>query len=181
MTASVIDAKNQRVHNALQRLADVSLNTEPLLRAIGEDLSSMVKQTFQRSASPDGTPWAPNSEATMLALLSRGKGNFRPKDGRISAKGSARVMSKKPLIGESKALMTTIFYSVAGGVLEIGTPMEYGAMQHFGGKKAQFPNLWGDIPGRPFMPITPDEQLMPVAAEVILDNTEEYLAAAWRE
>ncbi len=30
--------------------------------------------------------------------------------------------------------------------------MVYAAMQNFGGTKAEFPNLWGDIPARPFFP-----------------------------
>ena len=37
----------------------------------------------------------------------------RAKGGKLSAKGSQRVMGKKPLIGESHALSTTIFYNVS--------------------------------------------------------------------
>ncbi len=34
---------------------------------------------------------------------------------------------------------------------EIGTNMVYGAMMHFGGSKSAYPNLWGDIPARPYL------------------------------
>jgi phage gpG-like protein len=30
--------------------------------------------------------------------------------------------------------------------------MPYAAMQNFGGTKAEFPHLWGDIPARAFFP-----------------------------
>lgn len=196
---AVSDIDNAAVKAALRRVGDAALNLDPLLRVIGEDLSVMIKETFGNSASPEGTPWAPNSEATIMALLDRSTGgftrfsekdgviqqkqhkrsggNFR-KDGRISAKGAQRVMTKMPLIGETHALSTLIFYNVADGVLELGTPMEYGAMQHFGGTKAKFPHLWGDIPARPFMPITPEGNLMPVAETVVVDAVQEYLLSA---
>jgi len=40
----------------------------------------------------------------------------------------------------------------------IGSPMEYAAMQQFGGTKAEFPNLWGDIPARPFLGISSQDE-----------------------
>lgn len=184
MSASHIDVNNQAVSAALKRIAAAGRDPDPVLKAIGEDLLVMVKRTFEASSSPDGTPWAPNSDATLRALLHGRAGSFKKsrKDGRgggLTAKGEKRLMGKKPLIGETHALATTIFYNVSSGVLEIGTPMEYGAMQHFGGKKANFPNLWGDIPARPFMPITPGEELMPVAEQVVVDAVQEYLLAAF--
>jgi phage gpG-like protein len=38
-----------------------------------------------------------------------------------------------------------------GRAVEIGTDRVYGAMQQFGGTKAQHPQLWGTIPARPFL------------------------------
>ncbi len=178
MTASYTPIDNQAVSAALKRVADAARDPDPVLRAIGEDLLVIVKGTFETSSSPDGAPWAPNSQATLMALLNRGKGNYNAKGGKLSAKGSQRVMSKKPLIGETHFLSGNIFYNVASGVLEVGTPAEYGAMQQFGGTKAKFPNLWGDIPARPFMPITPAEELMPVAEQVAVDAVQEYLLTA---
>lgn len=46
--------------------------------------------------------------------------------------------------------------------------MKYAAIQQFGGTKAQFPHLWGDIPARPFLPITPAGTLYPADREKIL-------------
>jgi phage gpG-like protein len=49
-------------------------------------------------------------------------------------------------------------------------------MQQFGGTKAQFPNLWGDIPARPFLPITADGALYPAEESLIVDTLQRYLA-----
>jgi phage gpG-like protein len=89
-------------------------------------------------------------------------------------------MAKKPLIGETGALSGGVTYNVASGVLEFGNVMEYAAMQHFGGTKSAFPNLWGDIPARPHIPLTPDGQLMEPARVTVLDVFNEALTDAWR-
>ncbi len=180
MPAFKIDVTDRPVLDALNRLAATGRNVDPVLRAIGEKLVVMSKQSFGNSRAPDGTPWAPNSQATLEALLAKGKGNFRKKDGKLSAKGAGRVMAKKPLIGETHALSGTVHYNVAAGVLEFGSPMEYAAMQQLGGSKAKFPNLWGDIPARAFLPITPDGQLMEPARVAVLDVFNEALTDAWR-
>jgi phage gpG-like protein len=33
-------------------------------------------------------------------------------------------------------------------------------MQQFGGTKAEFPNLWGDIPPRPFLGLSIEDEIM---------------------
>jgi len=43
--------------------------------------------------------------------------------------------------------------------VEIGTNLPYGAMQQFGGTKAEFPHLWGDIPERPFLGLSKDDEV----------------------
>jgi len=48
-------------------------------------------------------------------------------------------------------LRDQIDFNVTGNVLEVGSTMEYAAMQQFGGRKSEFPHLWGDIPARPFL------------------------------
>ena len=63
-----------------------------------------------------------------------------------------KIAGKKPLTGETRALATTINYQLQGdNAVSIGSPMVYAAMQQFGGKKSDFPHLWGNIPARPFL------------------------------
>ena len=153
-----------RVVSILSRMVAGLDDPQPLLGKIGEDLTETSKHRFVTGTAPDGTPWAPNTEATYLAYLDRKSGRYskdgqrtgtkrgyEDKDGRIAWRGSASMMGKKPLVGESKSLSTQIYYHVDGQMLFVGSPMIYAPMQQFGGRKADFPNLWGDISARPFL------------------------------
>lgn len=180
MTAFKIDISDRPALDAFNGLLRAANDPAPALKAIGEALTDMTKQSFAASRSPFGPPWAPNSPATYGRLVAgMGKSSFG-KGGRLNARGAARVASKRPLIGETGALSTTIGYNVANSVLEIGSPMEYAAMQQFGGTKGMFPNLWGDIPARPFLPVTADGGLAPAAREVVVDAIRDFLAGAAR-
>jgi phage gpG-like protein len=55
--------------------------------------------------------------------------------------------------------------------LLVGSNKEYAAMQQFGGTKAQFPHLWGDIPARPFMGVSDDDEreLLALVHDHLLD------------
>lgn len=45
----------------------------------------------------------------------------------------------------------------------------YAAMMRFGGDKSEFPHLWGDIPGRPWLPMDAEGIIQPEAEDAILD------------
>lgn len=153
-----IEVHDQDVLAAFNRLAAANADLGPAWRALGELLTESTKRRFETGTGPDGRRWALNSPVTLAAMLARRKGAFRKGDGKLSAKGAGLVMSKKPLIGESKALSTTITYQVAPDSVTIGSPMQYAAMQHFGGSKAEFPRLWGDIPARPFVGVSAQDR-----------------------
>jgi phage gpG-like protein len=63
---------------------------------------------------------------------------------------------------------------IGGHTLEIYSTMEYAAMQQFGGSKTEFPNLWGDIPARPFFGIANEDE------DAILKIIRDHLDAAIR-
>lgn len=131
-----IKVDNKNVIAALERLARATADMRPALLAIGEDLVKSTKKRFETSTAPDGSHWAANSAVT----LKRKKGG-------------------KPLIGKTRLLAQQIYSNVDGNGLQVGSIMEYAAMQQFGGKKSKFPHLWGDIPARPFLGISDaDEQ-----------------------
>ncbi len=58
---------------------------------------------------------------------------------------------------------------IGDDTLEIGSSMNYAAMQQFGGNKSEFPFLWGDIPARPFLGISDEDEAN------ILATIEEFL------
>lgn len=135
----------------------------PALREIGEVLAETTKQRFASSRGPDGTVWAPNSDVTLLRYVQAfgGLGKRRAGGGRnLTAKGTRRLAAKKPLIGETRSLSSTITYQVAGDSVTVGTPMIYGGVQQFGAKKRQFGGKapWGDIPARPFLGISLEDR-----------------------
>lgn len=165
-----IESQDGEVLDYLNRLARQMYDMRPVMADIGEYGVESTKRRFDKSTGPDGQRWEPNTEATLLHYLASFSGSYT-KGGKLSSKGSARIIGKKPLIGESRSLMSTIYYQVVGGnAVEWGSPMEYSAMQHFGGLKSQFPHLWGDIFPRPFLGINAADEA------AILDIVATYLA-----
>ena len=147
-----IEITDSGVLDAFNRLIAFGENPQGALMAIGERALDFTKQRFELSVDPYGNPWAPNADSTLRAVLHRSGKNFTKK-GALSNRGLAMLEGKKPLIGESKSLSTQFSFQVLGdNSVAVSSPMIYAAMQNFGGTKAEFPNLWGDIPARPFFP-----------------------------
>lgn len=140
--------------SALDALAGILRRAQdyrPVLAEIGEDLTESTKRRFATSTAPDGSTWTANSTVTMERYGEMFGTSLRKKDGSLNKKGQAKLAGKKPLIGESKSLSTTINYQLQGAyAVGIGSPMVYAAMQNYGGTTTQFPHLWGDIPARRF-------------------------------
>ena len=149
---------SQSVTEALRRLAASAADPEPALKMIGERMVRSTKKRFKTSTAPDGAKWLPNKPST----LKRKKGN-------------------KPLIGATHSLATQISYAVSLDTLKVGSPMIYAATQQFGASRGQFgknkrnhPIPWGDIPARPFLGVSKEDEEM-------IDNTvAEYLHRAVR-
>lgn len=122
---------------ALQSLQQAAGNLRPALREIGEDLKESTQQRFGTYTGPDGVMWEANSDVTYDRKADR---------------------SGIPLTDHG-TLGNTIAYQLLGNDgVQIGSPMEYAAMMQFGGTKAEFPNLWGDIPARPFLGISAEDE-----------------------
>lgn len=176
----VITVAGQGVGEALARLAERAERLSPLLAVIGEGIVGRADDRFGRSAGPDGHRWAANSPVTMAreALrLAISKSN-RTKSGGLNAKGRKALAAKRPLIGESRALMGSNWWHAAGGnAVEFGNSAVYAAIQQFGGQRAEFPHLWGDIPARPFLPVTPAGDLYPAEAAAIVADLNDYFGS----
>ncbi|WP_157818048.1 phage virion morphogenesis protein [Candidatus Thiodictyon syntrophicum] len=148
LTITVDDAA---VRTALGALIAKVGKPAAALRDIGEYLLLATDRRFRAQAAPDGTPWAPNSDVTLLRHLNRGGKGFK-KNGSLSARGAKRLGSKR-ILRDSGLLQGSIRYQLeaGGAAVAIGTNRIYGAMQQFGGTRAQWPHLWGDIPARRFL------------------------------
>ena len=96
---------------------------------MGEDITESTKQRFETGTAPDGSAWPLNS---VLSTLLYKQGD-------------------KPLVDHGY-LAESIHYQTLGNTgVAIGTNKVQAAMMQFGGTKAQFPHLWGDIPARPYI------------------------------
>ena len=161
------------LQSALQHLERRGTNLRPALLGIGEAWIGLIKASFSTSTSPFGDKWAPNAAATYSAQLAKFAGSYSKKTGRLTATGARRVMNKKPLIGETRALSTTIYKRVDGNTLTVGSPMAYAAIHQWGGKAGRKKKV--TIPARKFMPIDDTGNLAPQARRLALAELEDYL------
>lgn len=144
-----VEFDDTKIKKALQDLQSATGDLSPAFREISEVLIESTKQRFVSSTGPDGQNWQDNSQVT------------------IERKGR-----NKPLV-DSNTLMDEINYQIIGNnTLEIGSSMKYAAMQQFGGTKDEFSHLWGDIPARPFLGISSDDE------SSILSTIEDHILKA---
>jgi phage virion morphogenesis protein len=132
-----VNIDDSQIRRSLQHLQHAAGDISPALREIGVVIVESTKRRFETGTGPDGQRWPLNS--VLSTLLGEKRGD-------------------KPLI-DSGTLMNQIHCQLIGNhTLEVGSPMEYAAMQQFGGTKAEFPQLWGDILSRPFLGISDDDE-----------------------
>lgn len=174
----IIEVKDNGVQNALQALAKRVGNMKPILQTIGEDIMERTKERFGTGTGPDGRRWQGNSVATIQAMLARSgraKGFYR-KDGKTLSKKAQTSLAGKKVLVNTGDLARQFDVSANANSVTVGNSMIYAAIQQFGGKKSDFPNLWGDIPARPFLPIKSDGSIYPQEQVKILDAINHYLA-----
>ncbi|WP_417862387.1 phage virion morphogenesis protein [Vreelandella venusta] len=130
-----INVSSETVERAIQDLLNKGEDLTAPMKSIGEEMINRTQQRFRDKEAPDGTPWAANSPVTE------------------KRKGHGRVLE-----GASGELAKQFSYSATSDSVEYGSLMVYAAMQNFGGTKAEFPHLWGDIPGREFIGMSDDDE-----------------------
>jgi phage gpG-like protein len=175
-----IEIDDREVLAALSALARRAADLRPALADIGEYLVSSTRSRFGQGRAPDGTPWAPNSPVTIQRYLSRfGGTRSRRRGGGLTKKGAVMAAGKKPLIGETRRLSSEIAYRVIPGGVEVGSSLEYAAVQQLGARRGQFgrtrrgaPIPWGDIPPRPFLGVSEADRsaILAILAGYLGDN-----------
>lgn len=144
-----IHIDDREILASLRELSESTRNLSPVLKLIGEKLTESTKARFPVAKAPDGTKWELNSVLSTLL--------YKDSDLPLTAGG---------------ILGSTIDYQQSSDMLQVGSNLEYAAMMQFGGTKAEFPHLWGDIPAREFLGISPDDK------DMILSSIHDYLSGA---
>lgn len=145
-----VEFDDTAIKKALSNLQQAVGNLSPALKAIGDDLKESTQQRFVSKTGPDGQQWEANSDVT------------------IDRKGR-----NDPLVGEGTLAEQISADLIGYNILEISSSMQYAAMQQFGGDKSEFPHLWGDIPARPFLGISDQDEneILTTVEEYFVDST----------
>ncbi len=130
MTNLTIQIENQPILDELARLQNLAVNMQPAFNSIGQSIRSNIDLCFRDLKSPEGVNWKVLSPVTIE---------------------NRRNNSDVPL-NDTGVLRNSFAINATNSFVEVGTTAKQATMMNFGGTKEQFPNLWGDIPARPFMP-----------------------------
>jgi phage virion morphogenesis protein len=142
--------QNDEITGALTRLSAFLSDMTPAFQDIGEIVIDSTKQRFAQGIAPDGSRWAPKSQTTLEKYGSR----------------TSNRIDVRPLFGPSGALSSQIFYEAGPDGLQWGSPMIYAGTQQFGAAQGAYgrtsrngPIPWGNIPARPFLGLSPEDEV----------------------
>jgi phage virion morphogenesis protein len=154
-----VEIEHQRLQDALRKVEWAVGDLAPLMRSAAAELLSQTEENFENEGRPD---WADLSDVTTGRREK--SGNWPGQILQISSAGLAASVTSAAT--DSSAL--------------VGSNKPYAAMMHFGGDKSEFPHLWGDIPGRPFLPMDTEGVIQPEAEEAILELALHHMQKAAR-
>jgi phage virion morphogenesis protein len=154
-----VELENQRIQNVLREIERAVGDLTPLMRGVAAELAQQTEENFENEGRPE---WAELSDTTTERRAK--KGNWPGQILQVSAAGLAASITTHAT--DSSAL--------------VGSNKTYAAMMQFGGKQSDFPHLWGDIPGRPYLPMGAEGKLQSEAEESILELTLNHLEKAAR-
>lgn len=147
------------VRPLLDRLAQAraELNDPtPIHKDIASYMETATRNRFETGTAPDGRRWRQKSPTTLAGYLRRGDGN-----------------KPRPLIGSTGRLGREIHSVADSEAAEIGSSLIYSGVMQLGAKKASFGRSpWGDIPARPFLGISSDDE------RTIISIVDDHLSSA---
>lgn len=144
-----VEFKSDAVQRAFARIDAGLTDLSEVMNDIGFAMVASTKDRIDRGVTPDGAPFAPRSQVTLDRYAAQG---IDPKGGPLRRRDDMR---------------DGIFHAAGSDHVEIGSGAIQAAMMQFGGTRAQFPNLWGDIPARPFLGLSQDDEVQIV--EIVED------------
>ncbi|MDU9392139.1 MULTISPECIES: phage virion morphogenesis protein [Pseudomonas] len=155
-----VELDHQRLQAALSKVEWAVGDLAPLMRGIAAELLSQTEENFDEEGRPE---WQSLSDVTTARREKNG--NWPGQILQVSGAGLASSITTQAT--DSSAL--------------VGSNKPYAAMMQFGGTQSDFPHLWGDIPGRPYLPMNTEGDLQPEAEEAILDLALAHLEKAARQ
>ena len=136
-----VEVKSGQARAALRRMLAELENPASALSEIGDMLIASTKQRFETKRAPDGAPWAPLSPVTVAR---KGDDNILVREGNLSGQFA---------------------HEVSGNRLVWGSTLHYAATHQFGARQGAYgktrrgaPIPWGDIPARPFLGLSPEDE-----------------------
>jgi phage virion morphogenesis protein len=116
------------------------------MQSIAAELASQTEENFEHEGRPE---WPELSDVTTEKRAKHG--HWPGQILQVSAAGLAASITTHAT--DSSAM--------------VGSNKPYAAMMQFGGNKTDFPQLWGDTPARPYMPLTAEGKLQPQTERAI--------------
>lgn len=153
----IVELDHQRLQQTLSKVEQAVGDLTPLMQSLAAELASQTEENFEQEGRPE---WPELSDATTERRAKTG--HWPGKMLQVSAAGLAASIATQ--VTDSSAL--------------VGSNKPYAAMMQFGGDQADFPQLWGDIPGRSYLPMDVEGNLQPEAEKAILELALDHLNAA---
>lgn len=205
MTSKLIEVTLQDggTREALARLQGATDNLSPAMREISEILYAVTMRNFDLGGQPG---WAPLRPATIRARSKDGTwpGKMLQRSGVLMASvhpfstRDAAVISAATPYAEIQQRGGTIERGAGSGSIRLRTKANgdlvrqgglgrkrnlavFAKATHKRAKSVDFETAAHsiDIPARPFLPVTADDELQPEAEKGILDALNTYLGEAW--
>jgi phage virion morphogenesis protein len=142
-----IELKHQRLQQTLNQIEDAIGDLKPLMRSIAAELASQTEENFEHEGRPE---WPELSDVTTEKRAKHG--HWPGQILQVSAAGLASSITTHAT--DSSAM--------------VGSNKPYAAMMQFGGERLDFQQLWGDIPARPYLPVSNAGDLQAEAEEAVL-------------
>lgn len=158
-----VDFNTTAVRDAIAAAKDKLEDMTPMFRDIAEYMVQATRKRFTLGQAPDGTSWAPKSEATLARYKRLGYGNL-----------------PRALIGPTRNLSRQIKRSADRNGAVIGSSLIYSRVMQEGAAKGAFgitmngkrmvPIPWGRIPARVWLGVSQADET------AIIDIVDEHLS-----
>jgi phage gpG-like protein len=151
-----VELETSAATKTLDDLASLMADLSPVMEGIGEMLTASTRDRLVQGVSPDGTPFAPRSPATLDAY-ERSPDGYGP----------------VPLWRSGHMRSETLHASYGPNWIRFGSSAEYSGVVQFGAGQGAFGAIftkdkrgrdhshlipWGDIPARPFIGLSQVDQ-----------------------